>query len=309
MIPILSCINVSKMYRTGLGHRAVQAVRNLSLQIDIAETVGLIGTNGAGKTTTIKMIMGLVHQSAGTIQINGVDSRDPRSRRGTSFMPEVPCLYENLTVHETLAYVQALEGGGAGTIEDVSGMLGLDLLRTRLVGALSKGNRQRLSLAQALVGRPKFLVLDEPMSGMDPPGRELFRSVFKRLHDTGTCIVFSTHILEDVERLCSRVVMLDSGDVKYDGPVEELLERGAGGTRIVVSRLEPELRSTVESLAMGAIEAGLDGTDAVIVPAGEEPRKVLAVLAAAGVYPRMVEPNRLPLGQLLYGTAVKTEAQ
>ena len=306
--PAIECCHVSKAYRSGIGHRPVKAVEDVSFVLEPSLTVGLIGANGAGKSTLIKMIMGLVTPTAGIIRINTEDSRLPAARAGVAFMPETPCLYAHMTVEETLRYVCILEGyTRAASCESMARTitaLRLDSLLKRRIGALSKGNRQRVSLAQALVGKPRFVVLDEPMSGMDPPGREHFRALFESLHCQGTGILFSTHILDDVERLCSRVIMLENGSVAYDGAIGTLLERGDKGDRIAVGSIPHALFDSLQREEGCNCRIEEDGSTSILTRSAAATQRILGQLACHGHYPLSVTRRRVSLGQLLYGGAV-----
>jgi ABC-2 type transport system ATP-binding protein len=300
---VLQLDNVTKIYRQGFWGRRVTAVRDLSIGIDENELVGFVGPNGAGKTTTIKMIMGLARPTAGTVKVNGLPSEDKRARRDVAFVAEQPYLYEHLTVRESLRFMGELRGlGGVGLGREVAAALervGLADVGGRRVKQLSKGMQQRLNLGQALLGSPTVCIFDEPMSGMDPPGRSLFRRIFRELHEQGRTIFFSTHILDDVEALCSRVVVLSRGRVVRDCPLDALLSEGFEGTDLQVASLPDDLAAQVRALGC-MIEGAGAGTSKVFVPAGKDPVAVEALLGRRDIFPRSIERRMKSLETLLY---------
>lgn len=208
---IVTFDNISKEVRgfTGKPKRLISAV---SFSIDPGETVGLIGHNGAGKSTTIKILMNLVRPTTGKMTLFGA-AHGASARRRLGYAPETPRLQETLTAHEILQIHERLVGvPGPNVLERV----GLDGVANQRVGTFSKGLRQRLSLGVALLGTPDLLVLDEPMSGLDPVGRADVATLIREEQNRGATILFSTHILPDVAHLCDRIIVLRSGNVVLD---------------------------------------------------------------------------------------------
>jgi ABC-2 type transport system ATP-binding protein len=233
---------VSKSYPTGFFGRRVRVLSDLSFGVGRNEIVGFLGPNGAGKTTTIKILNGLAFPDAGTVTIFGERAGTrQQARRHVGFMPEQPYFYEYLTGLEFLSLCGHLTGMRRGAIVDRSKAM---LARVGLSGAgeaavrkYSKGMMQRLALAQALLHDPELLILDEPMSGLDPLGRMEFRALIRDMKASGKTVFFSSHIISDVEALCDRVVMLDRGSKVAEGTLDELL--GSEGIQYVELLFSP----------------------------------------------------------------------
>ena len=303
---VLELEHVSKTYRPGLTAKKVRAVRDLSFALDEGELVGFVGPNGAGKTTTLKMILGLVRPSAGAIRLLGKDAAQPSSRADVVFVSEQPYFYEYLTAGETLLFAARLmRCGGPALHNDVARVLdrvGLREKQHTKVHVLSKGMRQRLNLAQGLLGRARLFIFDEPMSGLDPPGRNLCRHLFAELHRQGSTILFSTHILEDVESLCSRVIVLSGGSAVYDGSVASLLTSGSSGTELQVSGPDQSMRERL--IANGCeIDESVGGAVRILVPKDKDHREVQRLLASAGLFCDRVEPKTKSLEAVLFEQA------
>jgi len=221
MAQILQAEDVSKKFASRL------AVNQLTLSISSGEIVGFLGPNGAGKTTAMRMICGFFPPSAGRILIDGVDiQQEPTiAKKMIGYLPETVSLYGDMRVVEYLNFVAAVKGVGflnrTKSVKEKIEQCGLGDVSKRLIGRLSKGFRQRVGLAQALLGDPKLLVLDEPTSGLDPKQISDIRALIHGLKKD-RAVLFSTHILPEVSMLCSRVVMLDQGRVLASGTVEEL---------------------------------------------------------------------------------------
>ncbi len=211
------------------------AVAGLFLEVFGGEIFGFLGPNGAGKTTTIKMLTGLLPPSGGSSAIFGTDSRDPASHRWFGYAPENPYLYEFLTPRELLGLYCRLQSLPAGSREgEVTRALravGLYEVRDQKVRTFSKGMKGRLSLAQALLGSPPIIFLDEPASGQDPLARVAIRDLMLRHREAGGTVFLNSHILSDVERVCDRVAIVKDGRLVSLGSREEL-ERG--GDRLYV---------------------------------------------------------------------------
>jgi len=220
---VIQLANVAKSFRT-LRQR-VAAVRGISFAIGAGEIVGFVGPNGAGKSTTIKMLMGFLHADRGHIEMFGSPPGQPQALRRLGYMPEQPTFPDTLTGQEWLRYAYRLHVGQEPPRPKVQAALaetGLGAAGRRLIRGYSKGMLQRLGLAQALITDPDLLILDEPLSGLDPLGRTLFKSILQERAEQGKTLFFSSHILDDVEHLCSRILLLDRGLVAMDRPVAEL---------------------------------------------------------------------------------------
>lgn len=212
----------------------VTAVSGVDLDIHENGIVGFLGPNGAGKTTTMRMLTGYLPMTDGTAKVAGFDVFDQplQVKARVGYLPETPPLYPELTVGEYLAFVAEIRGVPRARrlqrVGQVMERVGLVEMEKRLTGALSKGYRQRVGLAQALLHEPRVLILDEPTSGLDPAQLVGIRALIRELAEDRV-VVLSTHILPEVERLCDRVVMIHRGCIVGDGTVESLAtEAGAG---------------------------------------------------------------------------------
>lgn len=243
----LQITGLTKEFRLGLRGRRVLVLDRLDLEVEEGEIFGFLGHNGAGKTTTLKLLMGLLAPTAGTARILGRSIEDVAVKQYVGFLPESPYFYEYLTAEEFLIFYGQLFGlGGASLVRKVEELLeqvGLVHARRLQLRKFSKGMLQRIGLAQALVNDPQLVILDEPMSGLDPIGRRDVRDIILRLREEGKTVFFSTHILPDVEMICDRVGILVRGRLQAVGAVHELV-----GTASVTS---------VEIVVEGLAEAGI----------------------------------------------------
>ncbi len=241
---VLKTEALSKKYPS-LKRKDVFAVKDLSLEIKRGEVFGFLGRNGAGKTTTIKMICGLLIPTSGKIWINGVESSSAETRKSLGYLPEQPYFYEYLTPKETVSFYCKLRGISGKEIKREWDRLS-ELLELREISGIrirnfSKGMRQKIGFAIALVGDPEFLVLDEPMSGLDPIGRRHIRELILSLRDSGKTIFFSSHVLSDVEQLCDRVGVLTRGRLVATGEIKEVLSQEIKSVDVVFEQLPEPL--------------------------------------------------------------------
>jgi ABC-2 type transport system ATP-binding protein len=295
--------NLTKIYRKGFWGIKVPAVVDVSFNVHSGCVTGFVGPNGAGKTTTIKTIMGLVRPQAGDVRVHGCSIADYRARNSVAYLSEQPYFYGHLTSRESLEFASHLlnlDKKKIGVeVERVLDLVELSHKSKSKIKEMSKGMQQRLNMAQALVGTPKLLILDEPMSGMDPPGRRLFRSLFKDLAKSGITIFFSTHVLEDIESVCDRVIVLSKGEKTYDGAVKELLDKGFKGTEI-------ELEQNPSSLAERILKAGCtidqqsERSWVITAPPGVDSVIVLEMLSNNKLYPSRIERRKSSMEELLY---------
>lgn len=226
--------NLTKEYASGLGpfRRVRRALDQLTLAVEPGECLAFLGANGAGKSTTIKIIAGLVRPTAGRARIMGRDVEDPHARRSLGYLPEQPNFYEHLTALELVEMSAQLLGMDRKRARSSAESA---LYRARLAPEhwprrlrhFSKGMLQRVGLAQALVGDPQVVILDEPMSGLDPLGRRDVRDLLAELRARGTTVFFSTHILADAEALADRVCVIERGSLKFLGAASDLQLRVA----------------------------------------------------------------------------------
>lgn len=237
-------------------YRGRPAVADVSMTVRQGEIYGFLGPNGAGKTTTLRMILGLVRPSAGEIRLFGQDPRRaPRTLlRWVGALIENPGYYPHLSPAENLRIVQRLKGGGPpGEIGEVLELVGLRETDRTPAGRLSLGMKQRLGIAMALLGRPRLLILDEPVSALDPAGVREMRALFRHLvRDRGMTILLSSHLLHEVEQLATRVGVIRSGRLLAEAGVQELLRRGRPVLEVAVDRPEEAAALLRDRLGLAA---------------------------------------------------------
>jgi len=301
---------LTKTYRTPFRRRRVEALRGVSFDVKRGEVFGFLGPNGAGKTTTIRVLMGLIRATGGHASILGhaVPSREARSRLG--FLPESPYFYDYLSVGELLDLAGRLFGLDAATrtrrADELIHKVGLDGARAQSLKKYSKGMLQRAGLAQALMNEPELVVLDEPMSGLDPIGRKEVRDLILELRDRGTTVFFSTHILADAEAITDRVAIVAGGQIRSQGVVHELVGQ-------TVRSIDVALRLPADAAAATAAEAALTagtvrvrrkGADLIATLAGDaDVDGFLARVPVAGAHTIAVTPHNRTLEDLFLEAA------
>lgn len=214
-----------------------KAVDSISFSIKTGEIVGLLGPNGAGKTTTMRMITGFLDMDSGSIKIDGKDIREnpKESKRKIGYMPESAPLYGEMIVADYLEYVAQMQGvNPKEKVPQLASVCGLTDVMHKNVSDLSRGYRQRVGLAHALMNDPEILILDEPTSGLDPNQIIEVRSLIKEIGKTRTVII-STHILSEVEMICDRVIIISRGKIAADSPTSELRTRYAENSNVIVN--------------------------------------------------------------------------
>jgi ABC-2 type transport system ATP-binding protein len=248
--PIIETHGLHKVYK-GLVGIPVEALRGVDIRVERGQAFGLLGPNGAGKTTLVKVLLGLVHPTAGKARLLGADVGNPSARRRIGYMPELRNYPQFLTAARCLDLFGGLHGILAGEratrIDRVLADVDLAKWRDHKVGTFSKGMKQRLALAQALLNEPELLFLDEPAEGIDPLGRVVVRNILRRARERGTTLFMNSHLLTEVEMVCDEVAILHGGKVVESGVLAELTSR------------EREYRLTVAS-DMARVPAMLDGS-------------------------------------------------
>ena len=258
---IITVDHLSKIFKVGFWGRRVTAVDELSLDVRRGEIYGFLGPNGAGKTTTIKMLMGLIYPSRGTAHLFGRPVGDQTAKAKIGFLPESPYFYDYLTSREFLRFYGHLFGLLGATldkrIDELLELVGMTHARNLQLRKFSKGMLQRVGIAQALINDPELIILDEPMSGLDPIGRKEVRDLIVRLKESGKTVMFSSHILHDAELLCDRVAMIMKGKLVACGQVSELIDHGTTQeVEMVVDRLSPEGIDELRPLAIKTVLHG-----------------------------------------------------
>ena len=285
-----------KEFRTGMGLRRKRALDGISFRVHEGEIFGFVGPNGAGKTTTLKVLMGLIHASAGRATVLGHDVGETEFRRHVGFLPENPYFYEFLTGREILRFYAKLSGVPRSRIDERTGTLldwvGLSHAADARLRTYSKGMLQRVGIAQALVHDPSVVFLDEPMSGLDPIGRKEIRDLILRLHAEGKTVFMNTHILSDVELLCDRVAIIVKGAIRYEGRIEEFLGAGERETDVVLSRVSLALASLLEE-RFGAL--GGRGEHVEVRVSEKDVRELLGLALSNGADVVSAVPHRASL--------------
>jgi ABC-2 type transport system ATP-binding protein len=238
--------------------RAVLAVKDVSFEVRRGEIFGFLGPNGAGKTTTIKMLTGLIRPTGGAAYLFGEKVPSPRARAKIGFLPENPYVYPYLTPREFVELCGRLSGMSGKALQsralEVLTKVGIAYAADRQVRRLSKGMLQRTGLAAALVADPEMLVLDEPMSGLDPVGRKEVRDLIFEERGSGRTIFFSTHILSDVEAMCDRVAILREGQVVESGAIRKLLRGDVLHTDVTLAGASPDLLAKLAARGLAVSE-------------------------------------------------------
>jgi ABC-2 type transport system ATP-binding protein len=265
-----------------------EAVSDVSFDVRAGEVFGFLGPNGAGKTTTIRMLVGLARPDRGTVRIRGFDiHRDfARAMAHVGCIVESPDLYKYLTGRENLLHFsRMLPAGAAGRIEDLAKMVALSERLDDKVSTYSLGMRQRLGIAQALLGNPDVLILDEPANGLDPAGIREIRQLVRHLaEDRGISVFVSSHLLSEIELMCDRVAIIHRGRTLAAGPVREMVDRVASDRIRVRARPAAGAANVLAAFGAPEIDGGGEGEGFVTVAlAAEEVPEALRALTAAGV--------------------------
>lgn len=273
----------------------VRAVDGVSFQIDRGEVVGFLGPNGAGKTTTMRLLTQYLEPDAGSIVIDGRELHEHPAelRRRIGYLPETNPLYKDMVAGEYISFMGRLRGMSNDEIrrrtDDVVAQTAIEDVYYRPIDQLSKGYRQRVGLAQAILSEPEILILDEPTEGLDPNQRVEIRTLITQLGEDRT-VLLSTHVMQEVRRTCSRVVIINRGRLVADGAVDELVNEKHAGTKVSVELEAPggEARAALEALAsVVAVEPEGDGRHgASFTVRGEgDPRREIFELASARGWP------------------------
>ena len=246
----ISVQGLTKDFRVGLRGLKLRAVDNLTLEIPRGQVFGLLGPNGCGKSTTLKIVLGLVPATTGTISILGSPSATAEARKRTGFLPEAPYFHKFLTGLELVEYCARLSGVPAdkvtAAVEASLELAAMTEAANRPIGTYSKGMLQRIGLAQAIVHDPELVILDEPTAGVDPVGSAAIGRMIHAMRAKGKTIVLCSHLLGQVEQVCDRVAIMDRGRLVLEGRVDEVLAQRDRHV-ITVEALSPAARAAAEA--------------------------------------------------------------
>jgi ABC-2 type transport system ATP-binding protein len=272
---------------------AIHALEDLTFSVPTSKVVGFLGPNGAGKTTTMRAIFGLVDLDAGAVLWNG-EPVDQAIRRRFGYMPEERGLYPGMLVGEQVEYLGRLHGMTAGAAMTAATTwlerLGIAERSRSKLEALSHGNQQRVQLAGALVHGPEMLILDEPLAGLDPPGIDAIGEVLRDEARSGTCVLFSSHQLDQVEDLCDEVVIIDHGHLVTAGSVDELAT--SGSNRLVVRVDEDRDGIWARDLPGATVSEVVGGKVRLVLGEAVDPQLVLGAAMRAGTVSEFVVERR-----------------
>ncbi|RKY77761.1 ABC transporter ATP-binding protein [candidate division KSB1 bacterium] len=291
--------NLTKTYSSGFIPRRTTAVCNLNLEIEKGEVFAFLGANGAGKTTTIKAILNIISPTEGRIWIMGIDNRQKEARRKVGFLPDQPYFYDYLTAKEFLFFTARLYGMPKTEISEkiysLLELVGLHEDAYLHLRKYSRGMLQRLAFAQALINDPELLILDEPMTGLDPLGRKQFRDIILNLKERKKTIFFSSHILSDAELIADRVGIINKGHLVNIGKLDDLLETQIQEVEITFqinnSQL-PELKKQYPNLI------SRDSKVLIKVPSEQHTMEVIRELETRGGHLISVIPHKRNLEEI-----------
>jgi ABC-2 type transport system ATP-binding protein len=249
---IIHCNGATKSYRHDFTRKAATALHNLDFEVLQGEVFGIVGPNGAGKSTTLKLLMGFIRADRGEIRLFGRPPTDAAVHQRIGYLPENPCLYDNLTLIDHLRFAArttGYQGSVDARIEELLALVDLGRAAYLPIRRFSKGMTQRAALAYALFHEPELLILDEPMSGLDPLGRQLVVDLIRDYNARGNTILFCSHILSDVERICNRIAIMNKGTLQTVITPEELQS-------YTIPPGLPEIISPLEAFFLDCVQPG-----------------------------------------------------
>lgn len=250
-IPAVEVIDFVKEFKSPVKREPFKAVKGVSIKIMPGEVYGLIGPNGSGKSTTMKAVLGLVEPTSGSCHVFGHNALKVDSRQDIGFLPENPYFYKHLTGKETLKFYAKLCGMRGKkldmAIDEMLELVSLEDARDRRLGGYSKGMLQRIGIAQALIHKPRLIILDEPTAGVDPIGSREIRDMIVRLKNEGITIFLCSHLLEQVQEVCDNVGIIFEGEMVKEGPLQDLIAI-EDQTELILKDASPELIKEITAL-------------------------------------------------------------
>jgi ABC-2 type transport system ATP-binding protein len=292
---------VSKIFRTGFAMKAVQALKGVNLTIQKGEIFGYLGPNGSGKTTTLKIIVGIIFPSAGYVSVLSQPPGNIAVKQRIGFLPESPYFYEYLNAQEFLDFYARLFAIPPGVrrerIRRLLKTVGLEKKASEPLRKFSKGMLQRVGIAQALINDPELIILDEPMSGLDPLGRAQIREIIQRLKEENKTVIFSSHIIPDVEAIADRVGIIVDGKISDIGNIDDLLSERIRSVEITARSIDDKL---VARLGSKAVVKRIVGEHTVLIIDGpEQANEVIDIIRGGNGTIESVEPIRMTLEDLV----------
>jgi ABC-2 type transport system ATP-binding protein len=282
---VITVDQLRKNYRSGLFGRGVEALRGVTFQVGRGEIFGLLGPNGAGKTTIIKVLLGIVRRSGGTATLLNHPAGDRRGRRQVGYLPEDLSFPRYQTARTALEYYGRLSGLSFHDIGvrrdrllDAVGLAGRD---RESLKRYSKGMLQRLGLAQALLHEPRVLILDEPTDGLDPVGRSQVRNLLQQLRNEGRTVFLNSHLLQEVELVCDRVAIIDNGQLRFEGTIDQLTPDQDKELQLHLVGSEPAIRASLDGHTVEKWE-----------PVGSEQIRVVVPVSSQADSDRLVDSLR-----------------
>ncbi len=291
---------VFKTFRTGFFMKKVRALNGVNLTINRGEIFGYLGPNGSGKTTTLKLLMGIIHPDSGEIRVLDKTPKDISVKEKIGFLPESPYFYDYLKAGEFLDFYARLFAIPLGVrkekIRSLLKMVGLEDKADEPLRRFSRGMLQRIGIAQTLINDPELIILDEPMGGLDPLGRAEVKEIIHKLRDEGKTIIFSSHILPDVEAIADRVGILVDGKIRDVGDLDELLKKRVDFVEITVSGHDPKMIDNLKGNA--SVKRNLGDRVVLTVEGLKKINDVIDIIRKFGGSLESVEPIRLTLEEL-----------
>ena len=256
-MPAVKIVELTKVFKSSIRQKRTMALNGLNLEVKEGEILGYLGPNGAGKTTTFKILLGLLRPTKGEAWLLGKNIKDISSREEVGFLPEQPYFYDYLTTREFLDLYGQLynlsKQSRRARVNELLELVGLQNAASTQLRKFSRGMLQRIGVAQALINEPKLLFLDEPMAALDPIGRKQMRDIILRLKSEGKTVLYSSHILSDVEAISDRVAILSQGKLLGVGQLDNLLGTGERLVEMNIEGLDEEGKTKIKRLALESI--------------------------------------------------------